>query len=863
MVNAGCKINVRERAGIARFSEPVSAGVPFPKGVLKDVANLALRGPDGKECLFEAKALSLWSDGSVKWALVEMLADCPALGCAKYSLEISHAGSFPGKISSRLLAEEEGDLIKVVTGDNVFLINKRVMAPFISAAFKGKTVISFGEKGVFLAVGEKGAPCSAEVTSAFIESAGPVRATIVMEGLIRGLAARRDLKLRCRFSFFAGRGLVRLECALHNPGRAFHPGGFWDLGDKGSALFRSFGAYFPVLQDAEVSFSETPEYPFKRATRDEITIYQDSSGGERWQSPNHVDRNGKVNCLFKGYRVYSGSEVIGGGTRARPKVRVLSGGAAIICAIPDMWRDFPKSLGYEDGKIFFGLFPELRTGNSCHELQGGEKKTHIFYVNITSPEADSRMPEALSPLVPHCGGKWYAASGVFPYMVLPEEGGALRERFASLAVDEAEGWAAKAELVDEFGWRNNGEIFADHELEHYKGPMPLISHYNNQYDLVYGSALEFARRGDERWRDIMMRLARHVSDIDIYHTKEDKPAYNGGLFWHTRHYAHAGRSTHRCYSRISPGGERSGESGGPSNEHNYTTGLMTAYFMSGDEDLRDAVMELAEWVIKMESGKDPVLGLIDHGDTGLSTQTASINYHGPGRGAANSINAMIDAFQLTGDRKYLSEAEKRIKRCVHPYDDGDALGLSDPETRWSYTVFLQALGKYLDVKEELGESDTMYSYAAESLMSYAFWMLEKEYVYLDKPEKLEYPTLTWAAQELRKTCVLLFAAKHSDGKERVLFREKAEYFYKAGMGRLGRDGGPYPGLRPLAILLSCGTMFDYFSMRPELEGMPHAAICDLAPKKPFTPRKVRIKKKLFWAILIAGAVFAAGVSFFL
>ena len=82
--------------------------------------------------------------------------------------------------------------------------------------------------------------------------------------------------------------------------------------------------------------------------------------------------------------------------------------------------------------------------------------------------------------------------------------------------------------------------------------------------------------GDVRWYQLMRDLARHVIDIDIYHTQEDRPAYNGGLFWHTDHYTDAATATHRSYSRANrdtQGGSRYG--GGPSNEHNYTTGLLT------------------------------------------------------------------------------------------------------------------------------------------------------------------------------------------------------------------------------------------------------------------------------------------------
>ena len=41
-------------------------------------------------------------------------------------------------------------------------------------------------------------------------------------------------------------------------------------------------------------------------------------------------------------------------------------------------------------------------------------------------------------------------------------------------------------------------------------------------------------------------------------------------------------------------------------------------------------------------------------------------------------------------------------------------------------------------------------------------MVEHERPYLDHPEQLEYPTETWAAQELRKANVLRWAARYAD-----------------------------------------------------------------------------------------------------
>ena len=132
----------------------------------------------------------------------------------------------------------------------------------------------------------------------------------------------------------------------------------------------------------------------------------------------------------------------------------------------------------------------------------------------------------------------------------------------------------------------------------------------------------------------MADLARHVRDIDIYRTRDDKAAYNGGLFWHTSHYTDADTATHRTYPRGAPGG-------GPSAEHNYNAGLMFHYFMTGERASRETAIGLARWVIDMDDGRQTPFRVLAGGATGLASATGSIDYHGPGRAPANSISAAV------------------------------------------------------------------------------------------------------------------------------------------------------------------------------------------------------------------------------
>ena len=270
-------------------------------------------------------------------------------------------------------------------------------------------------------------------------------------------------------------------------------------------------------------------------------------------------------------------------------------------------------------------------------------------------------------------------------------------------VEPGNSFQERREIIDEYGWRNFGDIYADHESAERQDGQPTIAHYNNQYDIIKGSFYRWVASSDPRWFRLMDELARHVVDIDIYHTDQDEPKYNGGLFWHTDHYTDAETATHRTYSRRNSATTATRDyGGGPSNEHNYTTGLLYYYYLTGNPFVRESVVGLADWVIAMDAGGRNRFGWFDRRATGLASATASRFYHGPGRGAGNSINALIDGHILTGEDRYLDKAEQLIRRCIHPRDDVASHDLLNPEHRWSYLVFLQVLGRYLEYKKETG-----------------------------------------------------------------------------------------------------------------------------------------------------------------
>ncbi len=816
--------------------QPIVLGVPFPRGVLRDPSALALLGPEDRPLPLQWEALASWSDGSVRWLLVESLVGALPAGTTRLTLGPGGpAGEEQGPRSRALRARHDGPSIVLETGVATFRIERGGRALFRSS-FGGREVFDPATTGPIM-TDARGRPRGWEVAAVTLEAAGPVRATVRIEGRFEKFA-------RCRFSarlsFYAGTGLVRIRTTLTNPDRARHAGGLWDLGDPGSLEFRGLSLGFALADEAEARVAFSPEIGQSARTAPEgsLEIYQDSSGGTNWGSRNHVDRHGRVPCAFRGYR-----ERVGGrerrGLRASPTVTVAGPRGRVTVAVPEFWQQFPKAIEVDGRRIVVRPFPEQSSGT--FELQGGERKTDTFWLDIDDGAPGvSPLDWAHRPALARATPNWYDQAGALPHALPARDvaGGRLEE-VLSAALDGETGLAARRETIDEYGWRNYGEVHADHEAAHFEGPPPVVSHYNNQYDIVHGSAVQFLRTGDARWFDLLDPLARHVMDIDVYHTGLDRPAYAGGLFWHTDHYRDARTATHRCYSRANAGASARGYGGGPCSEHNYTTGLQHFYFLTGDPDARDAVTGLADWVIRMDDGGLTLLGLVDDGPTGLASQTLESDYHGPGRGSGNSINALLDAWQVTGRRPYLEKAESLIRRAVHPAQDVAALDLLDVERRWSYTVFLSVLARYLGIKAEMGETGAEYAYARDSFLAYAAWMLEHEVPYFDRAERLEYPTETWAAQELRKANVLRLAAEHADGPFRANLLRRGDELGARAWDDLWRFESRTVA-RSLAIVMIEGPRDEYFRA-----GLATAAPRPTAPPdpggfEPFSPQKARV-----------------------
>jgi hypothetical protein len=830
--------------GYALADYPVKIGVPFPRSFLHETSFLCLRTSEGKRISADFDEILRWNDGSLRWVLLRFVSSGEE-GMHPYHIGICGLKEDPPK--SKITISENIENYVIMTGRAKFTMSRQWLRPLAQVEVAGRNLLNSHSPGAFTVLlrNIKGKEFGFRVERSQFEHCGCSSATLLQQGSFIDRRERILCRGECRLSFWSGTGLVCIETTLWNPKAARHRGGIWDLGDPGSIYFRSLHIPFGISPDTSIDLKLSPYAGAEAITSkgEALSIHQSSSGSPNWQSLAQVDKNNIPTPKFRGYRQNHGGEITAG-FRASPVVLYKNSICCAAFALENFWEKFPSRMEIRDGLVSIETFPAA--DNQDYELQGGEKSTFRIWANFNCSELNyEEMPGRLK-LAPTLDPQWYQRTAyISGSLEKSEHQEPFWSKLIGSGIEGPNSFFEKREKFDEYGWRNFGDTPADHEAQHYRGTRALVSHYNNQYDLLFGFLCQFMATGERRWFELARDLAEHVLDHDLYHTQEDKAAYNGGYFWHTVHYLHAGKSTHRAYSRHATDDSRVPPNfgGGPSNEHNYSTGLAMYFLLTGNPRARAAVLQLGTWVRDMQDPWKTPFRFLSRNPTGLATCTRELDFQGPGRGGAYSINACIDAFLLTGESGWMASAEELIKTCIHPRLNPDNLLLLNREDRWSYVVFLHILGRYLDVKRESGEEDMNFHYGRASLLAFARWMIGNEYAYLDRPEELEFPTSTWAAQELRKTSVFVQAARYGLPAEEAGFIEKARYFERRARESL-EISNDHSVTRILALILATKPLCDALQLHEHFMLGAKDTALDFGEPQSFVPQKIDALKRV-------------------
>ena len=802
-------ITLKNTANAPKKLEPIKVSVPFKNATLYSTDTLALLD-DKQQCINkQIKVLAYWPDMSIKWLQIDFLFSSNA-----HSENIIYlSSSAPNAEETGLLGikvQETSQDITIETEASIFHLSKTSLGIFTAESNSDiqtqKTYYASSENTLVLTdkQGLKYNPIIEKIHFSHTEQ--DAKALIKFTAYINGSfipqckpnkpesnKAQTTTQFEAEITFYLQSNLTKWRFTLHNPQAMESNNGKWDLGNNNSSFFQSFNTFIPCRNTTKLAYkiqddlapSSQDISPWQENI-EQLTIFQASSGGENWQSANHINHLGKTCLEFNGYEVSSQLEqtcsqnVIKG--RATPTIYIEQSkeniASNLSVHIDNFWQKFPKSIEVDSTKITLGLFPFQAKGG--FELQPGEKKSDTFYVGYNNHRDSLAFIE--NPTQVEVATDYLVSTQAIP-LLSKTTNEAQYDDIINEGLTSANNFFHKRELIDEFGWRNFGDLYADHETLEREGNEALISHYNNQYDPLYGFLRQYLLTNNTKWLTLANDLADHVKNIDIYHTTQDKVEYNGGLFWHTDHYLPAETASHRTYStrQVADAYQDHAGGGGPGGQHCYTTGLMLHYYLTGDETSKQAVLQLTDWISHYYEGSGTITDflLAIKNKNRVDIKNIFTGKYPLDRGTGHYIIALIDSFELTGQQSYLDNACLIIKHTVHPNDNIEKRHLTNIEECWFYTVFFQAVYRFLITKQNNKQIDESFTYAQQALLHYAQWMATHEQPYLNTPEVLEYPNHTWAAQDIRKANVLYMASYFtSDSSKKKVFQVKADAIYR-------------------------------------------------------------------------------------
>ncbi|MFO7899709.1 MAG: hypothetical protein R6V58_11700 [Planctomycetota bacterium] len=371
-------LTVHERSGVARKGAVVTSGVPFPPGFLPDVKTLGVVDKDGNAVPSQAKTLIKWweptYDGSVQWALVSFVCDVPAKGTSTYYLtDDGEAKSPDTPLRLTKVGKFGAGSHEIATGPAAFVVRDSGDSLIWRAKVGGKDVLTGkGLRGALTSGAwpdrglQKGSehPATHEWQGVQVDEEGPVRVVLALKG--RHKPGDKDGKFydfTCRLVFETGSPVVRVIYTVSNgqldpelidgKRRAY----VWPIEDASLVADLSLGDGAKVTTPAEGQAVGAPG----------LTVYQDSSGGDKWRKlgGGNYERwlsrytGGKTvrGVTFRGYKVTSGDEELASGNAHPGVLDVSNGEAGVAVALRNFRVEYPSALSASGKRLRVGLFP--------------------------------------------------------------------------------------------------------------------------------------------------------------------------------------------------------------------------------------------------------------------------------------------------------------------------------------------------------------------------------------------------------------------------------------------------------------------------------------------------------------------------
>lgn len=622
---------VHEPAGVPRTQWPLSVGVPFAPGALRNAAGLSISDAKAVTPL-QTRVLSRWNDGSVRWILLDWQADLTAHQGRRFDVGLEKATAS----TSSVKVTDAGDRVDVDTGPLQFTIPKNRFAVLSAVRLHGSAV---GTGPVVSFFNINGKRVEAQPPRAVtITEFGPLRVRIELRG-----EYSPDFAYIVRVDAFANQPFVRV---LHT---------FEQHADAYTSV-KQIGIDVPMKLNDKIAYS---------AGREDGKPFAGALPGNRFallQEDSEFLRIG-------------GARQPG---RAAGWIDLHDATHGVAVATRFFWQQYPQSFQLRPNGLTYNMWaPEAAPA----KIGMGAAKTHEMYLYFHDHKAPTAglLTALAQPLLAQMEPQWVVASGALRNSVAPGAGttGFLRELAAAYrryqAHAETERWDDSGQVhcppIDRerprrgfFGMLNWG----DWNFPGYHDTTKGCDAWGNlEYDTAQVLALAYTATGDRPYYDGMVAAARHFMDVDTIHYQRQHPTWTG--------MNHPKNPLHFSF-----------DLGGVDLGHTWTEGLLSYYYLTGDE-----------------RGLDAARGIADY----LAQRLRSPMLIGNPRQFGWPQIALVAAYDATGNEAYRTAAAEYARRAIatHP---------PTKMTDWKLGILAEALSYTHSVTGDSAIRDWLARYAA-------------------------------------------------------------------------------------------------------------------------------------------------------
>lgn len=654
------RLSVRERADAERIKEPITNGFPLPRGLVKDVGELALRSADGKDLPAQFTALNRWpKDNSLRWVLLDTQLDVGP-GRAEEVIVVKGEVRVP---KTELQVTETSDQITVVTGPLKFSVRKRGFRLFEEAWLDPSGRQQFGPGHKILKAPERGISMlvlATEYTSALdaeseveIEEAGPLRVALKASGRLTSKEGKKGFQYILRIHAYAGLAEVKVVCTVVNvEGKRTDAPPVSDLSLEVATTFEKRLRYSLGSDDSIYGFNLVKGY--------NAYVHVDTSDSFQVVGPKEKEKGwGKcksVKPLTLGWGDLNQAEKRG-----------------VAVGVRRFWENYPKAIELKgDGRVIAHLYPSFQ--QEPVRVFTGMAKTHealVLFHGKAAPEAiEERFVAFQRPLYAFAPTSWYCRQTRALGNIAESEPKlfgdyadqiARYEKIISDTLTELvrvqDKWTKRGITMDAYGWLAYGDTLHWVWEPGKTGDPWNIAWDANYYDMPHLVLHHFARTGEPRWFDFFVDHSCHLMDIDTVHYD---PGFPGG------------GASRRCPATNHVGYDFPDHDYAIINvafDHHKSESLFERYYMLGDRRSLTVAHSLLQHAY---SYKDA-----DYGGT---------------RRPGHQILTLVAGYQCTHDKKYLERAWKIIQTGLERQKQYD--GGFNPRPNFTDGILLEGFANY-------------------------------------------------------------------------------------------------------------------------------------------------------------------------